>query len=312
MIMSTCLCCNKKTDTGIFYHSKCLKKLFGTEKIPQLNFKSTELVSEISKNIGKMSISGVQIKASVLLDKKKNSIEIVQKGGTHILKPEPGEYPGLPQNENLCMNMAESAGMQVPSHGMFYMADKKLCYIVRRFDRDEKGQKIHVEDMAQLLELPSDSKYDASLEKIGNAILKFSKRPYLDLIDFFERTIFCFLIGNGDMHLKNWSLIASPEGDYRLAPCYDLISSRIYLPGEDASALTLNSKRNKISLLDFIALAEYLKIEQRAYRNAIEKIKYSTKLFLEMIDNAIYFEMAGKLRKILMDNYKRLFNQEHF
>lgn len=94
MIMSTCLCCNKKTDTGIFYHSKCLKKLFGTEKIPQLNFKSTELVSEISKNIGKMSISGVQIKASVLLDKKKNSIEIVQKGGTHILKPEPGEYPG--------------------------------------------------------------------------------------------------------------------------------------------------------------------------------------------------------------------------
>jgi len=216
--MSICLCCQKKTENNNLYHTRCLKKLFGTEKVPTINFASTELVSEISKNIGKMSISGAQIKTSVALNKKKNSIEIVQTGGIYILKPEPTEYPQLPQNENLCMNMAETAGMEVPSHGLFYLADKKLCYIVKRFDRDDRGQKIHVEDMAQLLQLSSDSKYEASLEKVGNAIKKFSVRPYLDLIDFYERVLFCFLIGNGDMHLKNWSLISDREGNYSLAP----------------------------------------------------------------------------------------------
>lgn len=304
--MGICLCCQKKTENEIFYHSKCLRKLFRTEKIPEINFASTELVSEISKNIGKMSISGVQIKASVVISRNKNSIEIVQTGGTYILKPEPGEYPGLPQNENLCMSMAEAAGMEVPSHGLFYLADGKFCYIVKRFDRDDKGQKIHVEDMAQLIELPSDSKYEASLEKVGNTIIKFSERPYLDLINFFERVIYCFLIGNGDMHIKNWSLISDIDGNYKLAPCYDFICSKLYLPQEDESALTINGKRNKISLSDFIALAEYLKIDKKAYQNIFYKFKDLKDTFLDIIENAVYFEMAGKLKDILINNYKKL------
>jgi len=316
--MNICLCCQKKIENGISYHSKCLKKLFGTEKIPGINFASTEIVSEISKNIGKMSISGVQIKASIKLNRKKNIIEIVQTGGTHILKPEPGNYPGLTQNENLCMNMAEAIGMEVPPHGLFYLADRKLCYIVKRFDRDDKGQKIHVEDMAQLMELHSDSKYEASLEKVGNTILKFSKRPYLDLINFLERVIFCFLIGNGDMHLKNWSLISSlegaeapeaPKGDYRLAPCYDLICSKLYLPGEDESALTINGKRNKISIADFTAFAEYLKIDKKAFQNIILKFQDLREAFLEIIENAIFFERAGILKEIFTGNYKKLFGK---
>jgi len=325
--MDICLCCQKKIENGISYHSKCLKKLFGTEKVPGINFASTEIISEISKNIGKMSISGVQIKASVKLDRKKNIIEIVQTGGTHILKPEPGDYPGLTQNENLCMNMAEASGMEVPPHGLFYLADRKLCYIVRRFDREDKGQKIHVEDMAQLMELPSDSKYEASLEKVGNTILKFSKRPYLDLINFLERVIFCFLIGNGDMHLKNWSLISSPEGvedaqdardvkgaqapqsDYRLAPCYDLICSKLYLPVEDESALTINGKRNKISIADFTAFAEYLKIDKKAFQNIILKFQDLRETFLEIIENAIFFERADTLKEIFTVNYINLFSK---
>ncbi|MHB1253447.1 MAG: type II toxin-antitoxin system HipA family toxin [Candidatus Humimicrobiaceae bacterium] len=305
--MSICLCCQRKIENEIYYHRKCLKKLFGTEKIPAINFASIELISEISKNVGRMSISGVQIKASIILNKKKNSIEIVQKGGTYILKPEPGEYPGLPQNENLCMNLAEVADMEVPPHGLFYLTDRKLCYIVKRFDRDNKGQKIHVEDMAQLLKLPSDSKYEASLETVGNAILKFSSRPYLDLIYFFERVIFCFLIGNGDMHLKNWSLISDKEGNYRLSPCYDLICSKLYLLREDQSALTINGKRNKISISDFISLAEYLRIDKKAYRNVFDKMQNLKDLLLEMVENANYFEMADKVKEIIVGNYEKLF-----
>lgn len=307
--MNICLCCQKKIENGALYHRSCIKKIFGKEKTPVINFKTSEIVPEISKNIGKMSISGVQIKASVALNKKNNSIEIVQTGGTHILKPEPGEYPELPQNENLCMNMAKISGMEVPPHGLFYLADRKLCYIVKRFDRDNIGNRIHIEDLAQLMGLPSDSKYEASLEKVGNTILKFSKSPYLDLIDFMDRIIFCFLIGNGDMHLKNWSLISDTDGNYHLAPCYDLVCSKLYLPGEDESALTINGKRNKISLSDFIALAEYLKIDKKAYKNIFYKFDGLRKTFLEMIENDIYFKMANGLKKILTIKYDNLFGK---
>lgn len=304
--MKYCLCCSKEIDNDFSYHKNCLKKLFGVEKLPIIKIKSTELISEISKNIGKMSISGVQVKASVKLNKRENIIEIVQLGGTHILKPEPGEYPELPQNENICMNMAEMLGINVPPHGLFCMADKKVCYIIRRFDRDAHGQKIHVEDMAQLLGLPSDSKYESSLEKAGTAILKYSKRPYLDLIDFLERVIFCFLIGNGDMHLKNWSLV-SIDGNYQLSPCYDLISSKLYLPYEDESALTINGKRNKLQFSDFAGLAAYLKIEERSFNNIIDKMKNSKAAILKILDeDPIGFTRTGQLREIILERYKRL------
>jgi len=304
--MKYCFCCLKKIDDDFSYHKNCLKKMFGVEKLPIIKIKSTELISEISKNIGKMSISGVQIKASVKLNKRENIIEIVQLGGTHILKPEPGEYPELPQNENICMNMAEMLGINASPHGLFYMADKKVCYIIRRFDRDAHGQKIHVEDMAQLLGLPSDSKYESSLEKAGSAILKYSKRPYLDLIDFLERVIFCFLIGNGDMHLKNWSLI-SIDGNYQLSPCYDLISSKLYLPYEDESALTINGKRNKLQLSDFTGLAAYLKIEERSFNNSIDKMKNSKAAILRILDeDPIGFTKTAQLREIILERYKRL------
>jgi serine/threonine-protein kinase HipA len=304
--MSNCLCCNKKTKNGDLYHKKCIKRLFGTEKVPVLEFNTSELVPRISENIGKMSISGVQIKASAALDKKKNSIEIVQSGGTHILKPEPGEYPRLPQNENLCMNMAENAGIIVPPHGLFYLADGKLCYIIRRFDRDDKGHKIHVEDMAQLMDLPSDSKYEASLEKVGKTILNFSRRPYLDLIEFFLRTLFCFITGNGDMHLKNWSLISDRDGNYYLSPCYDLICSKIYLPGEDESALKLNGKRNRITDLDFTSLAEYLKIDKKSYSNVFSRLEELKQFLIEMIAGDDHFNMKDKMKEILIERYGAL------
>lgn len=304
--MKHCLCCLKKIEDDFSYHKSCLKKLFGVEKLPFLNIKSTELISKISENIGRMSISGVQIKALVKLNKKENIIEIVPSGGTHILKPEPSEYPELPQNENICMNMAEALGMNVPPSGLFYMSDQKICYIIRRFDRDAAGQKIHVEDMAQLLGLSSDSKYESSLEKVGTAILKYSRIPYLDLIDFLERVIFCFLIGNGDMHLKNFSLI-SIDGSYQLSPCYDFVSSKLYLPREDESALTINGKRNKLSLSDFALLATYLRVEEKSFQNIINKIINSKALLIRFLDeNPIGFKRIDHLKKIILERYKRL------
>lgn len=308
--MNVCLCCGLKISDGSFYHGICLEKLFGTKKLPSINFASTGLLSEINKNIGKMSISGAQIKTSVKLNREKNIIEIVSSGGTHILKPEPGDYPELPHNENLCMNLAEAAGMEVPPHGLFYLADKKLCYIVKRFDRDDKGNKIHVEDMAQLMSLPPDSKYEASLEKVGKIILTYSRRPYLDLAYFIERIILCFLTGNGDMHLKNWSLISNPASGhtgYELSPCYDLVCSKIYLPDEDQSALTLNGKRNRILTEDLYALSEYLQMDKRSWENALIRMKELKDVFLGLVESAFYFKQRDKFKEIFTGNYENLF-----
>jgi serine/threonine-protein kinase HipA len=292
------------------YHKSCLKKLFDSEKIPIIEFKSTDIVYELSKTIGKMSISGIQIKASVKLNKKSNIIEIVKTGGTHILKPEPSEYPNLPQNENLCMNLAAIIGIETPPHGLFYMADKKLCYIIKRFDRDKDDHKIHVEDMAQLLELPSNSKYESSLEKVGKALLVFSSKPYLDLILFIERVIFCFLIGNGDMHLKNWSIIRNLENDYRLSPAYDLISSKLYLPDEDESALTLNGKRRRIKSSDFKSLSDYLSIESKSFENAINKIIERKIEIMQFIDvyskSESSFTEVNKITENILKMYERI------
>ena len=313
--MGICLCCGLKLKDEGPYHKGCLQKLFGTARIPVINFASSDLLSEINKNIEKMSISGAQIKASVKPDIGKNTIEITGYGGTHILKPEPGDYPGLCQNENLCMSMAESAGMEVPPHGLFYLADKKLCYIVKRFDRDELFNKIHVEDMAQLSGMPPETKYEASLEKVGKIILKYSRRPYIDIVYFIERVIFCFLTGNGDMHLKNWSLISALEnsgGGYQLAPCYDFLCSKIYLPGEDESALTVNGKRNRISSDDFYALSQYLKIDSKAYENSFARIRGLKNIFLELIDNAVYFNQRDRLKEIFNKNYSKLFDNSKF
>ncbi len=306
--MNKCLCCLKTTADESYYHKSCLKKLFGVEKPPIIKFTSTGLVSEISKNAGKMSISGIQIKASIKLNKKGNFIEIVQSGGTHILKPEPLEYPELPKNENLFMNIAEALGMEVPPHGLFDMSDKKKCYIIKRFDRNSDGGKVHVEDMAQLLEMPPDSKYESSIEKAGKMIMKVSKRPFLDLINFYERVVFCFLIGNGDMHLKNWSIISPENGSIHLSPCYDLISSKLYLPYEDETALTINGKRNNLKLSDFKELAEFLKIDKKAAQNSLNKLKNAKEIILIMLDNELSPERVIKLKEIISDRFKRLFD----
>ncbi|MHB1345924.1 MAG: type II toxin-antitoxin system HipA family toxin [Candidatus Humimicrobiaceae bacterium] len=305
--MNKCLCCLKATADGSYYHKKCLKKLFGLEKQPLIKFAGADIVAEISKNAGKMSISGVQIKASIKLDKKGSIIEIVQSGGTHILKPEPLGYPELPQNENLFMNIAETLGMEVPPHGLFDMSDKTKCFIIKRFDRNSNGEKVHVEDMAQLLEMPPDSKYESSVEKAGKMIMKVSKRPFLDLINFYERIIFCFLIGNGDMHLKNWSIIIPEDGNIGLSPCYDLISSKLYLPHEDETALTINGKRNNLKFSDFIELADSLRIDKRAALNSLNKFKNEKEIILKMLDSEMSSERIEKLKEIISDRYKRLF-----
>ncbi len=268
-------------------------------------FKASDLPAIVTKDKNRMSISGVQPKASVYVNQETWTLEAAATGGTHILKPEPEQFPQLPQNENLCMNMAAEWGLGAPPHGLFEMSDGELCYIVKRFDRAEDGRRIAKETMFQILE--STDKYAGSLEKIGKAIRAHAANIGLDMIDFFERVLFCFLTGNGDMHQKNWALLGAPP-EVALAPCYDLVCSQIYIKNEDETALTLNGKRNDINRRDFEAFAAQLEIAPKASQSVLDKPRKQEWALREMIAHSeLRSDLSQEMLDIFSSRYRRLY-----
>ncbi len=252
-----------------------------------------------------MSISGVQMKLSVRVNPGSLVLEPVAEGGTHILKPEPNQFPELPRNENLCMNFAAELKMSVPPHGLFPMADGTLCYIIKRFDRLEDSTKMHKETLFQILN--ADDKYKGSLEQIGKIIRTHVKNVGLDSINYFERVLLSFLIGNGDMHLKNWALLISEEGKAALAPCYDFASSKIYLPAEEDSALSINGRKNKLSRGDFEALAHSLEIDPKAAGNSLRKLYESMEQIIELsMHSELSDEWQQKLLDVINSRFERI------
>lgn len=288
-----CLCCQGVLEKGRRYHPKCLKALWGKPLVPKIPFGVAQMPGEVVKTEGHMSISGVQMKAVIRLNSETSEIEVVAAGGTHILKPEPNQYEELPQNENVCMSMAAALGMPVPPHGLFPMADGKLCYIIKRFDRTEDGAKVQKETMFQILGVTD--KYSSSLESVGRAIRAHVENVGLDTIDFFERVLFCFLTGNGDMHLKNWALVTRDKR-VSLAPCYDFVSSKLYIPDEEDSALAINGRTNKLQRPSFETFAEVLKIDPKAVAGIFGKFRNVCELLEDM---CVHSELASPLRQKL-------------
>ena len=115
--MNKCLCCGDNAEGGA-YHEKCLKALFKTNYLPKINFTMAELSVNAQKMVGKLSISGVQPKLSMKLQPATKELIVVSAGGEYILKPQLQIYPNIPQNENLCMAMAENLGINVPPHAL--------------------------------------------------------------------------------------------------------------------------------------------------------------------------------------------------
>lgn len=303
--MNNCRCCQKRIEGNGHYHLQCLRKLFGTTSLPIIPFGVSDLSTLIATYHGRMSISGIQIKASVKLDKGSKQLEVVAVGGTHILKPDPQRFPQLPINENLCMSMAEALGLPVPPHGLFSMADNTLCYVIKRFDRLENGDKLQEETIFQVLEFKD--KYEGSLEKVGRALQKYTTQVGLQVIDFFERVLFCFFIGNGDMHLKNWALLHQ-DGEVILAPCFDLVSSKIYLEQEEETALPLNGKSNKLKKSDFTAFGSYLKLTPQTLSNIFQKYEASQKLLLAMCaESELTEDLKKKLEEVIIKRYQQFF-----
>ncbi|MFH1728716.1 MAG: HipA domain-containing protein [Pseudomonadota bacterium] len=311
--MKICLACEKEITekTNYNFHKSCLKKTFNSSYLPEITFGYADLNKEALNIVGLMSISGAQIKLPVKIIKKVFTVTAYET--SHILKPSPSEYPYLAENENLCMNMYEKfdSPRETAIHSLIELKDGKYAYIVKRFDRDYEGKnqfKIHVEDFCQLLE--KDDKYIGSIEQIGKFILANSAIPHIDTQKLFLRCIFNFLIGNGDAHLKNFSLRKHPSYGYRLSPVYDLVCSKIYLKNEDDSALSINGKKNNLNKNDFKNLATYLEIENRRYFELMNRASYfyDNELQQHLNNSFLPENIKIEFKKIIDDRFNRLFS----
>ena len=234
-------------------------------------FKTPDIVREAQKMVGRMSISGVQPKLSVIHHRRKHQLIVVEKGGLYILKPPTERFELLPENENLCMNIASVYGIEVPTHGLLPLQDDRMAYVVKRFDRLEDGSKLQQEDFQQLLQ--TDDKYAGSYERIANCIKKYSNVPGLDLVRLFERALLFYALGNGDAHLKNFSLIRQEEVGYQLSPAYDIVNSRLVLPEErDDMCLSLQGKKNRLTRADFTGVSEHFGLNRKQSDNSLARL----------------------------------------
>ena len=270
--MANCLICYK--DAGDQkYHSKCAKRFFGIEVMPELNL-NRELLKELAEQTvnQRISVTGVQPKLSVSLEKAKgkNRLTIVNLWGEYILKPQHDELHAMPETEDLTMHLAELFGISVCDHCLLHASDGNLVYIALRFDRSG-GRKIHMEDFCQLSQFLTENKYKGSYERAGKLILQHCTNTGLDAIRYFELLIFCYLTGNNDMHLKNFSLLYF-NNDIALSPAYDLINVNLVFPEDrEETALLLGGKKKNIKLTNFDALGQLLRIPEKVIANSYSK-----------------------------------------
>jgi serine/threonine-protein kinase HipA len=219
----------------------------------------------------RLALTGVQRKLSMSLvgtSTERRMTIVGALGGSHILKPPTPDYPGMPELEHWTMVLARASGLRVAECGLIPLATGEPAYITRRFDR-EGDRRIHVEDLAQLSGLATEHKYRSSMEKVGSLVRSLVTTPGDDVLRLFEVTLFSFLVGNSDMHLKNWSLLRD-SGRVVLAPAYDLLPVRLLVRDPEDSALPINGRKNRLERRDFEALAKHLKIPDVVTRRTLE------------------------------------------
>ena len=254
-------------------------------------------------------MTGVQPKLSLHLNGHEGNkrLTIVGLWGGYICKPQTRQYEMLPEVEDVTMHLAEIAHIAVVPHALMRMADSTLCYLTRRIDRTSTGEKIAMEDMCQLTERQTEHKYKSSYERIGKVILKYSSLPKMDVVNFFELVLFCWVTGNNDMHLKNFSLYEI-EDKIRMTPAYDLLNVSIINPHDDEElALTLNGRKKKLQKVDFIKSAATLGIDSIIVERLIKKYIRLLPKFEDVIQNSfLSAELKEKYIELLRARLDRL------
>lgn len=274
-------------------------------KLTHLNdlpYTAVELRQEAANRAKKLSIQGVQPKLSASVSIVDQEFKIVDQFGTYIIKPQNDLFPQLPENEDVTMRMAKAFGLEVPFHGLLYGKDGSLSYFIKRFDRYGKGKKWATEDFSQLTGNTRDTKYRFTMEKLIPVLDEYCSFPAIEKADFFKRILFCYVTGNEDMHLKNFSLITK-KGKTTLTPIYDFLNSTIAIKNPDEEiALTMKGKKSNLKATDFIDYyaKERLQLNEKTISIILEQIKKASPFWKELLDiSFLSSEMKEKYLDLL-------------
>src|SRR5690606_18564088 len=226
-------------------------------------------------------------------------------GGNYIFKPPSDHFPEMPENEHVTMRIAEAFGINVVKSSLIRLKSGELSYITKRIDRTDAGEKIHMLDMFQITE--AFDKYKGSMEKVGKALDEYSDNTLLDKVYFLELAAFCFLTGNNDMHLKNFSMIFQ-NNKWTLAPAYDLLNVAIINPEDtEELALTLEGKKRKLHWEHFQRLGALLGLNNKQIEGIAKRFKKKKTVAFRWIDSSFLSEeYKEKYKDLLEEKYRRL------
>jgi len=311
-----CLCCGKpiietasEQEKSSQWHSRCVKRFFGTKTLPDIEV-SEEVLEQLaieSTNKG-LTVPGVQKKMSLHLDNSGATprLSLVNYPTGYILKPQTKEYHCLPEAEYLVMQMAEKAKIKTVPRALIRIKaqDNALAYITKRIDRRD-GKMLAMEDFCQLDGRLTEDKYKGSYERCAKIIRKYSSRAGLDITELFIRVVFSFIVGNSDMHLKNFSLIETDEnsGSYILSDAYDMLPVNTVNPADtEQTALTMNGKKRNLHRNDFLKFADACQIDRTVAGKIIDRLKgYKNELIKETEQSYLTDELKESLIALMKE-----------
>ncbi|RIH67168.1 type II toxin-antitoxin system HipA family toxin [Mariniphaga sediminis] len=310
------------------YSTACLRRVFQGRKVshvlpyapPQSNEEDAEKFIENRKRI---SISGVQEKLSLILEKNKLRLTKEGEQGTYLLKPIPRDVKNVsqvPANEHLTMQIARQVyGLQTAENALIFFSDGEPAYITKRFDVKEDGLKWGKEDFASLAGKTEENagqnfKYDFSYEEMGELLKKYVPAWRVEIEKLFSLIVFNFLFSNGDAHLKNYALLETSGRDYVLSPAYDLLNTKIHVDDTDFAlngGLFSNGfqseamrKSNHPGLHDFQELAGRFEIDEKR-RDRILKPFLQVQPMVEELTRRSFLNEKTKRAFILYYQTKR-------
>ncbi len=307
-----CLYCYKELDGEKDFHQKCSMEFFGSKIAPQLPYTYNQM-TDLAKDVidRRVSVPGVQAKLSMSVVnkalKKDNRLTVVDAlGGNYIFKPPNNKFPEMPQNEHATIRMAEAIGIKVVPSSLIKLQSGELSYITKRIDRTDDGSKIHMLDMFQLTE--AFDKYKSSMEKIGKAIDLYSANTALDKLYFLELSLFSFLTGNNDMHLKNFSLIVTNYG-WILSPAYDLLNVTILNPDDkEEMALPIEGKKKKLQRKHFEQLGNSLGLTTKQISGVFNRFQVKKEAVIMVLNSSFLSgEMKSKYLQLLNERYDTIY-----
>lgn len=281
--------------------------LFGTTSAPLLDVEPATLYRQAAdKMAGKMSISGIQEKVSLALDDDKSKLRVVATGGRYILKPGSSRFSAIPENEHVTMRMAGLAGIDVPPLGLVRMKGNHWAYLIRRFDRLDDGSKLQVEDFCQLAGKPLRDKYRGSGELCVKLLRRWASEPLIEVHKLYRLFLFCWWSGNGDMHLKNFSMLTLPDGLRQLSPAYDLVCTQLVIPG-DRLAMPIAGRDAKLTRRKWLEFGGYCEIPPKAVKRVIDEQADVLEPALRLVGRSFLPEsMKANYEEILRQNTAEL------